>query len=169
MSWNESNKIGEIIEILHEDMLVEAKMKITKKKHLVLTFDGYYLNLSSIPSQPGVYCIYSAGRKIDETYTEHGEFLYIGEAVDMNDRLTCDHKTLEKITKDLKKKDSKPCFSFAKTEQHELAETALIFRTKPPYNDKSTEGYHREPIVIDVKGKHHGIAPKITIDENEIT
>lgn len=152
-----------------KSVLIEAKMKITKKKHLILTFEGYFGQLSSIPSEPGVYCIYEAKHKKGSGSFERGTLLYIGEADDMNYRLTHGHEKLEMITKDLKKSGDKPCFSFAKTKEHELAEAALIFRTTPPYNDQSTEGYHREPIVIDVEGDHHGISPKVTINEEEIT
>lgn len=154
--------------ILNDDILTEAKMKVTKKKHLTLTFEGYFLSLSSVPAEPGVYCIYKAKYEEEGLKPKRGELLYIGEAKNMNKRLSQGHEKLEEIIADLGTREQ-PCFSFAKTKDHELAEAALIYRTKPLYNDQSTGGYHKDPVVIDVEGKHHGIAPKITVDEDEIS
>lgn len=105
-------------------------------KTINLNFDGYWreINKDSVPSQSGIYCVYSCTYNRNKGKVSIKELLYIGESTDVHSRIA-NHDRLDDWVKKLST-DETLCYSFAPINGNDRirAEAALIFKHKPPMN-----------------------------------
>ena len=105
-------------------------------KTINLDFDGYWreINKDGVPSQSGIYCVYSCTYNSNKGKVSIKKLLYIGESTDVHSRIA-NHDRLDDWEKKLST-DEILCYSFAPINGNDRvrAEAALIFKHKPPMN-----------------------------------
>ena len=112
-------------------------------KNINLKFDGYWreINKNSVPSQSGIYCVYSCIYNSNERSVSIKKLLYIGESADVCGRIA-NHDRLEDWKNELSTNETL-CYSFAPINGDDRiqAEAALIFKHKPPMNGEYTKNF----------------------------
>jgi len=117
-----------------------------------LNFKGYWLesHIDSIPSDPGIYCVYACSFNKQTKTIIINKLIYIGEADDVNQRII-NHEKWPDWRKELDFGEEL-CFSYAHIEStyRERVEAALIFKHRSPLNDvyKDSFPFDRTTILI---------------------
>ena len=141
-------------------------------KVINLDFDGYWreVNKSGIPARSGVYAVYVCQYNEPKEEGSKGtvtlnKLIYIGEAEDVNDRIS-NHEKWPEWRKEVPE-GSEICFSFAgvTSPDRERAECALIFYHKPRYNDECKDAFPYEDTTVNSSGKHSFIESSITVQK----
>ena len=139
-------------------------------KTIKLNFDGYWreVNQSEIPKKSGIYAVYVCEYNKPEKEGEKGsvtlkKLIYIGEAEDVNDRIS-KHEKWEEWRKELSE-GTEICFSFANVDSpdRERAECALIYHHKPTCNDECKDSFPYEETTVISDGLHKFIESPITV------
>jgi len=137
-------------------------------KTINLDFDGYWreADKSGTPARSGVYAVYVCkyNPPPKDTVTLN-KLIYIGEAEDVNDRIS-NHEKWPEWRKEVPK-DSEICFSFAgvTSPDRERAECALIYYHKPKCNDECKDAFPYEETTVNSAGKHEFIESSITVQK----
>jgi len=131
-----------------------------------LDFDGYWreVNKSGIPARSGVYAVYVCKYNPPPQNTVTlDKLIYIGEAEDVNDRIS-NHEKWSEWRKEVPT-GSEICFSFAgvTSPDRERAECALIYHHKPKCNDECKYEFPYEDTTVNSSGKHAFIESSITV------
>lgn len=131
-----------------------------------INFEGYWRepNIDGIPAQSGVYCVYECTHNVDEhTITIH-RLLYIGEAVDANDRVKS-HENWDEW-RHLVNKGNMLCFSFTAVEPtyRDRVEAALVFRHRPPLNREYRDSFPFDKTTITTSGRNQKLHKKFTLE-----
>lgn len=112
-------------------------------KSINLNFKGYRIedNKNSIPSQSGIYCVYSCTYNETENTVSIKKLLYIGESENLHSRIAT-HNRLDDWKKKLSATETL-CYSFAliNGDDRNRAEAALIFKHNPPMNTEYTDNF----------------------------
>lgn len=124
-------------------------------KTINLDFKGYRLetNKNSIPSQSGIYCVYSCTYNENKNTVSIKELLYIGESEDLHRRIS-NHDRLDDWEKKLSSTETL-CYSFAliNGDDRIRAEAALIFKHKPPMNEEYLNNFPYNDTTMSLSGK----------------
>ena len=139
---------------------------IDMAKTINLDFRGYWreVNKSGIPTESGIYavyvCKYNPKPKDTVAITK---LIYIGEAKDVNDRISKHEKWTE--WREEVPSTFELCFSFAKVSSpdRERAECALIYHHKPTCNDECKDSFPYEDTTVVSAGRHKFIKSPITV------
>lgn len=119
-----------------------------------LNFQGYWrhINRAGLPAVSGVYAVYRCTyNQTTDKVTLH-EIIYIGQAVDVNDR----HKKHDKLSlfQSELKEGEELCYTCAEVDGRslDLIENALVFAQKPRLNDKLVNSYDHQSAHIKLDG-----------------
>lgn len=130
-----------------------------------LMFDGYWreCNKSGVPSKAGIYCVYTCVYNENEKTVTIKKLIYIGEATNVNDRIST-HEKLDRFLEQCSKGEI-ICYSFAPVmnPDREMAEAALIYKHKPPLNDEYANNYPFASVRITTKGKNKFLKSDFTV------
>lgn len=138
-------------------------------KTIELEFDGYWREpaFKNIPSHSGVYCVLACIHNKEKSTVDIKKLVYIGEAKDVNDRLTRGHEKLNEWK--AKCADGEViCVSAAQVSStdRERAEAALIYLNKPPVNESLKDSFSFDDTTVKVSGRakllNDGTAKKTT-------
>ena len=119
-----------------------------------INFRGYWLesHIASIPSDPGIYCVYACSFNEKTKTVIINKLIYVGEADDLNQRI----KNHEKWPDWRKALDfgEELCFSFAHfdSSNRTRVEAALIFKHKPSLNDDYKDSFPFDKTTILLSG-----------------
>lgn len=120
-----------------------------------LNFEGYWrdVNINGLPKASGIYCVYCCTYNNEQKNLSIRELIYIGEATDINDRIT-KHEKWEDWEKRLKSGEC-ICFSYAKIDRtnRERCEAAMINKHKPPINTEYRDNFPYDDTTIELEGK----------------
>lgn len=132
-----------------------------------LEFDGYWreTNVSNIPSESGIYCVYECTINKENKLKEINRLIYIGQAGDVNERLK-NHEKRDEWKKEISK-DKVIYFSYAKVKKDILdrVEAALIFEHKPPVNTDCINEFNYDKTTINTKGKNSMLHENFTVSK----
>lgn len=139
------------------------------EKTFDVCFDGYWRepNIGGIPSESGVYCVYSCiYNKTEGTVSIH-KLLYIGESEDVNNRIK-NHEKWDDWKKELNKNEV-ICISFGSVNSNirNRVEAALIFKHKPPVNTDFVNEFPFDKTTINTGGKNKKLETKFTVERTE--
>jgi hypothetical protein len=118
-----------------------------------LKFQGYWrrVNVSSIPDESGIYCVYECKYNPVKKTVTLINLLYIEQSENVKTRIQ-NHEKLNDIEMYIKKGDSNNelCFSFASVEtaNRDRVEAAMIYKHKPPFNDYYTDKFDFDKTTI---------------------
>lgn len=123
-------------------------------KTISLEFNkGYYreVNKGGIPNEAGIYLVYVCRYNKQTDKVTLDKLIYIGEAEEVNDRIS-EHEKWEEWREKVPN-GSEICFSFAGiTTDRERAECALIFYHKPDCNEECKKSFPYEETTVISKG-----------------
>ncbi|MFC5705424.1 GIY-YIG nuclease family protein [Aeromonas eucrenophila] len=135
-------------------------------KKYEIYFDSYLRDSdkSSIPTESGIYCVYSYLLNTETGKDTIKELIYIGQAEDVNSRLA-NHEKLEKWKAQLNKGE-KLCYSFGAVSKSDLdrCESALIFHHQPPVNIEYKKEFNFPETSIVLTGKTARLTSKFTVE-----
>jgi hypothetical protein len=118
-----------------------------------LKFDGYWTEpeISGIPKQSGVFVVYECTKGGQEA-SFFLKVIYIGESENVNRRIA-KHKEWPLWRKYCG--SNQICFSFAHVSNtdRERSEAALIYKHKPPFNDRYIATFPFGETTIKLSGK----------------
>lgn len=139
-------------------------------KTINLNFNGYWreVNKSGIPSSSGVYAVYVCRyNPPPENYVTLDKLIYIGEAEDVNDRIS-NHEKWEEWREEVPA-GSEISFSFAgvTSPDRERAECALIYHHKPTCNDECKDSFPYEDTTVVSTGRCALIESPIIVRKTE--
>jgi len=134
-------------------------------KTISLNFDGYWreINKAGVPARSGVYLIYVCRYNQTERTVTLDKLIYIGEAENVNDRIS-KHAKWPEWRKETPQ-GSEICFSFAgvTSPDRERAECALIYYHKPQCNDECKDSFPLEDTTVESTGRCALIISQITV------
>jgi hypothetical protein len=137
-------------------------------KVINLYFDGYYrekqLPLLKKHDCSGIYMVYT-GKPSQDKY-ELRKLLYIGRSKDISERPSPLHHKYKDWHAHLNRGEIL-YFSFADTDDDELAEAALIYKAKPICNDKGKEDFKHQNTTIKASGYHKYLDAFFTLINTE--
>lgn len=120
-----------------------------------LSFEGYLrdVNINGLPNVSGIYCVYCCAYNNEKKNLSIRELIYIGEAKDLNDRIS-KHEKWEDWKKSLNFGEC-ICFSYAKIDStyRERCEAAMINKHKPPFNTEYRYNFPYDDTTIELDGK----------------
>lgn len=120
-----------------------------------LNFNGYwrYQNRMGIPNTSGVYLVYRARYNEKENTVGLLEIIYIGQALNMRERIN-NHDKISEFEQELLQGEEL-CFACAEVSEYlDEVENALIFAQKPKLNEKLRDGYkYKIPAKFKIDGK----------------
>lgn len=124
-------------------------------KTIKLTFKGYWTeeNKKNIPSESGIYCVYSCKFNASKRVGHISKLIYIGESQDVKDKVT-NHERLDSWKAQLTKGENL-CYSFAGITEpdRKKAEAALIYIHEPLTNIEYVNSFPFENINMQLFGK----------------
>ncbi len=132
-----------------------------------LNFKGYWLesHVDSIPSEAGIYCVFTCLYGKTTKTIDLSKLIYIGEAEDINQKIKNHEKLPEwKMSFDF---GEELCFSYAHLESahRERVEAALIFKHKPSLNDDYKDSFHFDRTTILITGASALLTPVFTVEK----
>ena len=132
-------------------------------KTISLSFEGYWITKTVVPSDSGIYLVYAGKYKKDTDTVDLRRLLYIGEAEDCNDRIS-DHEKWDEWEGYLQKGEIL-IFSMARitSPDRERAECALIYHHKPPCNEECKYSFPYEDTTVKSSGKCEFITREFTV------
>ena len=114
-------------------------------KEFNLEFDGYYIDMNSLPTYGGIYCVYSGSYNPNTDKVSVGELVYIGEAENIQKRHTDVHEHQEDFDNSVKGiTNGKVLYSTAKLENEndrKRVENALIYHEQPDINTDGKDSF----------------------------
>lgn len=120
-----------------------------------IDFDGYWRepNKGSVPSESGIYCVYSCEFNTSAKTVALKKLIYIGESDDVNGRIA-NHEKLPDWQRHVKQ-GQVLCYSFGPvpSANRVRCEAAMIFRHKPPENTEYTTAFPFDKTTITLTGK----------------
>lgn len=135
------------------------------EKRFSLNFDGYWResNISGIPSDPGVYCVYSCKYNTNENTVSIKKLIYIGEATDVKSRIS-NHERKTDWERYLNQGEQL-CFNFANIllDDRQRVEAALIFKHKPPANVEYVDTFPFDTTTISTNGSNELLSTYFTV------
>jgi len=122
-----------------------------------LIFKGYWKSIKYNPipeEQPGIYCFYLAKKNKRTGQITLRELLYIGQSIDVKDRIRY-HEKYDEILDTLDYEET-IYFSYAPCHEKNLdrVEAALIFYHEPPFNTELIDVFDYPETIIQCLGKH---------------
>lgn len=130
-----------------------------------LEFDGYWRepNRGGIPSQSGVYCVYTSTHNTGNQTVSLHKLVYIGESENVRERIE-GHEKLPDWRKHLQP-SQQLCFSYAPiTGGRERAEAAMIYRHKPPENTEYVDSFPYDRTTITTAGRNALLDQRFTVE-----
>lgn len=122
-----------------------------------LTFQGYWrdVNRKSIPSISGIYLVYKCKYNEDDDTVSLLEMLYIGQSINVNQRIDLHDKREQFFNKCDRTKGETLCYSVAEVKENDLAlvENALIFAQKPELNENIKDSFLFDRSEFHLEGK----------------
>lgn len=133
-------------------------------KRISLDFQGYYLKRESLPSLPGIYCVYRCAVNRDKKTVFIKELLYIGESIDVNNRLENHDRFLD--WQNSLGYGEVLCYSYAYVSNidRERAEAALIYKHQPRFNEQHIYDFGYLKTEIITKGQNKLLEKNFIID-----
>ena len=120
------------------------------------TFQVYWResNKSGIPKSSGIYCVYECTYNETQKTVSIHELIYIGEAANVNARIS-NHEKLSEWKKYVRKGNIL-CYNFSSVDSdyRERVEAAFIFHHKPPVNIEYKNNFPFDKTFVNCKGKH---------------
>lgn len=139
------------------------------EKTFDISFRGYWrlINIDGIPSESGVYCVYTCLYNEEEKSVSLKKLVYIGESEDVNTRLS-NHEKLKLWKKHLKGSETL-CFSFGPVDGNyrERCEAAIINYHTPPENTEYAENFPYDKTILNLSGKIKYLNERIVVDRND--
>jgi hypothetical protein len=131
-----------------------------------LNFDGYWRapNVSGLPTHSGIYCVYACTYDANNKTVDIKRLLYIGEGVDIRDRVTNHEKWKEWQGK--LRPGEVLCFNAAPISpaaDRERAEAAMVNYHKPPCNTVYVDYFPFDETTITTSGKNALLAERFTV------
>ena len=131
-----------------------------------LEFGGYKLEggIPRLPTQSGIYCIYSCLFNKEADTVSLKKLLYIGESQDVNDRIK-NHEKWKKWESKLSG-NQEICISYAlvSSSKRLRAEAALIYNHKPPVNTEYIDSFPFDDTYITTSGKNEFLEEDFTVE-----
>lgn len=125
-------------------------------KKYELKFNGFWLqsNLNTLPNQSGIYAVYRCVHRVLANEVDIKELLYIGQAQDVNDRISR-HEKHPEFQKKLQYGEQ-ICLAFAPLSLTDLdrVENALICTQKPPLNKDLRDSFNHPSTTVEVSGRY---------------
>ena len=125
-------------------------------KTISLEFNGYWreVNKASVPSKPGIYCVYTCTYNKDEKTVSLNRLVYVGESENVHNRIDS-HERLEDWKKQLKPGETL-CYSIAEKsgDDRNRAEAAVIYHHKPPCNVEYVNSFPFPDTTINTSGRN---------------
>lgn len=112
----------------------------------------FFVDANQTPEKSGIYAI-CRGKKENNIW-RISKLLYIGEANNINERLTGSHEKLPKCVFEAVLNKEKLMYFVALVPNHdnrELAEKVLIWKMKPKFNDRFDCPVADEPVTVITK------------------
>ena len=138
-------------------------------KTISLTFDGYWRepNIGGIPKQSGIYVVYECSYDAQQKTVSLLKVIYIGEAADVNDRVT-NHEKWPQWRKHCGA-SNEICFSFAPvaSPDRQRGEAALIYKHKPPVNDEYKDKFPFDETTVSLTGKTKLLTTSFTVQRKD--
>ena len=130
-----------------------------------LDFEGYWrdINKAGLPTYSGNYVVYEATFNKDKETVSLHRIIYIGEAANVQSRISNHEKRNEWIKEIGIGKTL--CYSTCHVESsyRERAEAALIFKHKPKLNTEYENNFPFDTTTIQTKGQNALLESKFTI------
>ena len=135
-------------------------------KKISLDFDGYWreVNKGGVPAKSGVYLVYACRHNETKGTVTLDKLIYIGEAGDVQDRITNHEKWPE--WRQCVPRGSQICFSFAgvTNPDRERAEAALIYYHKPTCNTEYIDSFPFADTTVESTGTCTLLSSPITVN-----
>ena len=135
-------------------------------KSYSLDYDGYWRapNISGLPAQAGIYCVYACVHNVTEKTVTLRRLLYIGEAENVRNRVA-KHERWDDWVRELKAGEEL-CFNAAlisPTADRERAEAAMIHHHKPPCNVEYVNAFPFNTTTVSTRGKNEKLDGHFTV------
>ena len=131
-----------------------------------ISFDGYWRlkNISGVPSESGIYCVYTCSYNSTAKKITLKKLIYIGESENVNERLS-NHEKLEEWKTYLNGSETL-CFSFGAVDEdyRERCEAALINYHNPPVNTEYTDNFPYDKTQLNLYGKRKFLTDEFEVD-----
>jgi len=135
-----------------------------------IEFDGYWReeNKAGIPSQSGIYCVYTCTHNVHEKTVSIHKLVYIGEASDVGERIA-KHKRYNDWRQHLRAGEEL-CFSFGAVAAVSRArcEAAIIFKHKPPENTEYKASFPFDGTTMILSGKAKFLSAHFTVHRTPV-
>ena len=137
-------------------------------KTISLYFDGYWMEpeISEVPKQSGIFVVYACAKDAQEAAFVLKKVIYIGESENVNQRIAKykewpfwkNHCGAHQI-----------CFSFAHVadQYRKRSEAALIYKHKPPVNERYIVTYPFDETSINLSGKIGLLSRNYTVNRKD--
>lgn len=140
-------------------------------KQITLDFTGYHRNPLSMPSEGGIYCVYTGIRNPAKNTCTLTKLVYIGEADDLCSRFTRGHEHQEDFENELEGEEIL-YYSFALigADVRERAESALIFHHAQQHeliNSKCCASFSWPDTEIVTTGSQSNLASQFIVKNGE--
>jgi len=120
-----------------------------------IKFQGYWRDKdkSGVPALSGVYCVYECKYNKIKNTVSLLTLIYIGESDNVQERIA-NHKKYQDWLKHVRY-DNELCFSFGPiaSADRERAESAMVFKHKPPENDEYVDSFPFNRTTMFLSGK----------------
>jgi len=139
------------------------------EKTFDIEFNGYWIEVDKggVPKKSGVYCVYECRYNEKEERISIKKLLYIGEAEEVNDRIS-NHEKLKEWNKYVENGNTL-CYSFSPvdTSDRERVEAALIYKHKPLVNTEYKDSFPYDTTHIKTEGKNKFLEKSFTVYKSE--
>ena len=132
-----------------------------------IDFNGYWREekKSFIPSESGIYCVYSCTYNETDRKVSLLKLIYVGESENVNRRIA-NHERLSDWKKYLSKGEQL-CYSFGKVDSdyRGRCEAAIIFKHKPPENTEYVNAFPFDQTTMSLTGKTAELQASFTVNK----
>ena len=141
-------------------------------KSYSLDYDGYWRapNISGLPANSGVYCVYACVHNVSANTVTLHRLLYIGEAGNVRNRIA-NHERWDDWVRELKAGEEL-CFNAAlisPAADRERAEAAIIHHHKPPCNVEYVNAFPFDATTVSTSGKNAKLDGHFTVHTTPAT
>ncbi|NQT63585.1 MAG: GIY-YIG nuclease family protein [Candidatus Marinimicrobia bacterium] len=130
-----------------------------------IIFKGYWREVKKggIPSESGIYCVYTCTHDKKGGTVTLKKLVYIGESKNVHKRIE-DHEKLAKWRTHLKQ-DEILCYNFGSVSStsRDRCEAAMIFKHKPPENTEYVNSFPFDQTSLSLSGKTTLLTTKFTV------
>ena len=138
-------------------------------KEIALEFDGYWRKpaISGLPSESGIYCVYTCTHNKEEKTVSIKRLIYIGESEDVNDRIS-KHEKWDEWESYLSNGEV-ICVSCATVSDSNRirAEAAMIYKHDPPENTEYVSYFPFDKTKITTSGKNKLLSSSFVIERDD--